>query len=95
MQKLRLYKPRGGRFYINEHGKVWTNAQHLINWRRAEAQIRGFTARQKNLLDMRTKSTGLYPVYVCDYDQLLTIDLDDFQVEYANRDEEDIDLKDY
>lgn len=91
IEKLRPYRPRGGRFYITENGKVWTNAEHLLNWRRAEGQIRNFTNIQKNLLQLRTDSTKLYPVYVCEYDKPLIIDLDDFKLDYS----EDVDIDIY
>jgi len=83
IDKLRIFLPRGGRFYITEYGKVWTNSDYILNWRRVEEQIQNFSSRQKNLLKQRIEATERYPVYVCDYNKSLILDLDDFSPDFS------------
>jgi len=77
IQKLRVFLPKGGKFYINENGHVWTNTGSILDEKRMEEQVRTFSSRQKTLLNQRLDSTGLYPVYVCKWDKRLDLDLED------------------
>lgn len=77
--KLRVFLPKGGRFYINENGHVWTNSEIIFDMGRVENQVSNFTALQKTLLNQRIISTGLYPVYVGKWESRFALDLEDFE----------------
>jgi len=83
IQKLRKYRPDGGRFYINEHKKVWVNSKHLPNEHSIESQVRNFSSMQKYLLDQRIEATGCFPVFVCNYTKPIKLDLDGFTPDYS------------
>lgn len=87
--KLRQFLPYGGRFYINEHGKVWTNIRLPMNSGKIKRQIEELSNIQKNLLNQRVASTSLMPIYVCDYIKQLLMDLTDFSVKNEAKIEED------
>ncbi|MFX0182938.1 MAG: hypothetical protein ACFE95_07640 [Candidatus Hodarchaeota archaeon] len=89
IDRLRVFLPMGGRFYVTENNKVWTNSEHVMNWRRAQDQINNFSNKQKNLLEQRISSTMKYPVYVCDYEKSLTLDLEDYRSDRRYDDESD------
>ncbi len=76
LSEVRAFRPTGGRFYVNEHGKVWSNSDVLIEPKRIDSQVKGFTPLQKEILQQRLEATKLYPVYVCDFQGELVFDVE-------------------
>ena len=87
LAEVRAFRPTGGRFYVNEHGKVWSNSDVMIEPRRGDSQVKNFTALQKEILEQRLEATKLYPVYVCDFQGELVFDVEAMEGRSAGEEE--------
>ena len=78
MDRVRHFKPRGGRFYITEHGHVWCNSEIGPRQKFLRKQVQTFSPLQLELLENRIDATRLYPVYIGTWTKRLGLDLAEY-----------------
>ena len=84
MDRLRQFMPKGGRFYITEHGHIWCNSRIGPRRKFLKKQVQSFSPLQRELLDNRIESTGLYPVYIGNWTGRFELDLKDYSHQSYN-----------